>query len=118
MKKVETKRFVFIVTDRNRNNLHVGLSSNIIKTMDFYRLMPNLFFDAGKQLTNLVYFEELSTETAAEIRFKIINRFTRAQKEKIVRSVNSDWIDLTNALKYDGINKRVAFAQPLLSFAS
>ncbi len=118
MKKLENKRFVFIITDRNRNNIHVGLSSNLIKTMDFYRMMPNLFFDAGKQLTNLVYFEELNSENTAEMRFKTINRFTRTQKEKIIKSVNSDWMDLTNALKYEGVNKRINIPQTLLSFAS
>ena len=30
------KRFIYIITDRNRNNLHVGLCSDLIKTLDFY----------------------------------------------------------------------------------
>lgn len=97
------KKYVFIVTDRNRNNLHVGLSTNITKTMSFYRTMPNLFFDAGQQLTRLVYFEELRDEESADFRFKSVNRFTRAQKERIIRGVNPEWIDLTIGLEYEGI---------------
>jgi putative endonuclease len=112
------KKFVFIVTDRNRNNLHVGLSTNIISTMDFYRKMPNLFFDAGQQLTRLVYFEELNTETVAEHRFKTINRFTRSQKEKMIRAVNTDWIDLTLGLNYENRAKRSMVRQATLSFMS
>ncbi len=99
------KKFVFIVTDRNRNNLHIGLSANMMKTMSFYRQMPNLFFDAGQQLTRLVYFEELNTEDQANFRFKLINRFTRAQKEKMIRSVNPDWLDLTIGLDYEQVLK-------------
>ncbi len=97
------KKYVFVVTDRNRKNLHVGISSDLIKTMNFYRMMPNLFFDAGQQLTRLVYFEELNNEENANIRFKLINRYARIQKEKLIRSVNPDWLDLTIGLDYEKI---------------
>jgi len=109
------KRFVFIVTDRNRNNLHVGLSANLSSTMDFYRKMPHLFFDAGQQLTRLVYFEELTSELAADLRFKTISRFTRTQKEKMIRAVNTDWIDLTLGLNYEN-RARPMIRQSSLSF--
>jgi putative endonuclease len=111
------KKYVFIITDRNRNNLHVGLSANIVGTMNFYRKMPNLFFDAGQQLTRLVYFEELNTENEAEQRFRFINRFTRSQKEKMIRSVNSDWIDLTPGLNYEQLRRKSFTSQSTLSFA-
>jgi putative endonuclease len=113
------KRYVFIVTDRNRNNLHVGLSADLNKTMDFYQKMPNLFFDAGAQISRLVYFEELKTEQNAQIRFNLINRFTRAQKEKLIRAVNQDWIDLSTGLQHEAvIRKNVFMPQAMLSFAS
>jgi len=97
------KKFVYIVTDRNRTSMHVGMSSDLIKTLDFYKQMPNLFFDNGKQLTRLVYFEEFKTEAQALARFKLISRFTRAQKERLVRSCNPDWIDLTIGLDFENI---------------
>ena len=50
------KKYVYLVTDRNRSSLHVGMSADLIKTMSFYRQMPNLFFDSAQQLTRLVYF--------------------------------------------------------------
>ncbi|MEY5068169.1 MAG: hypothetical protein RLZ47_31 [Bacteroidota bacterium] len=92
------KKYVFIITDRNRNNLHVGLSTDLMKTMDFYSAMPCLFFDPGQQLSRLVYFEEYDNEQMANSRFRLINQFTKMQKERLVRSVNLDWIDLTPAL--------------------
>jgi len=97
------KKFVYIVTDRNRTSMHVGMSSDLIKTLDFYKQMPNLFFDNGKQLTRLVYFEEFKTEAQALSRFKLISRFTRMQKERLVRSCNPDWIDLTVGLDFENI---------------
>jgi putative endonuclease len=97
------KKFVYIVTDRNRTSLHVGMSADLIKTLDFYKKMPSLFFDSAQQLTRLVYFEEFRTETQALSRFKTVSRFTRMQKERLVRSCNPDWIDLTIGLDFEHI---------------
>ncbi|HYK77470.1 MAG TPA: GIY-YIG nuclease family protein [Daejeonella sp.] len=92
------KKYVYLVTDRNRSCLHVGMSADLMKTMAFYRQMPHLFFDSGQQLTRLVYFEELNSESDALQRFNLISRFTRIQKDRLVRSVNPDWLDLTLGL--------------------
>jgi len=79
------------------------MSSNLLKTLDFYKQMPSLFFDQGQQLTRLVYFEEFRTEAQALTRFKLLSRFTRVQKERLVRSCNPDWIDLTIGLDFEHI---------------
>lgn len=100
---MKTRKFVYLVTDRNRSSIHVGMSSDLMKTMSFYRQMPNLFFDSAHQLTRLVYFEDLNSENSAMERFKLISKFTRIQKEKMIRSVNPDWIDLTIGLDYEQI---------------
>jgi putative endonuclease len=101
------KRFIYIITDRNRKNLHVGLCSDLLKTLDFYKKMPTLFFDSAQQLNRLVYFEEINTEEQAMERFNIISTFTRPQKEKMIRPVNPDWVDLTIGLNFEsGIRVR------------
>ncbi|RCH55395.1 GIY-YIG nuclease family protein [Mucilaginibacter hurinus] len=100
------KRFIYIITDRNRNNLHVGLTSDLLKTLDFYKQMPTLFFDSAQQLNRLVYFEEINSEDMAMERFKYVSTFTRPQKEKLIRAVNKEWIDLTGALNMEN-NMRV-----------
>ena len=112
-----TKKFVYLVTDRNRTSIHVGMSTDLMKTMSFYRQMPNLFFDSGQQLTRLVYFEELSSEAAALERFNLINKFARIQKDRLIRSVNPDWIDLTIGLDFEQV--LVSGIQPMrASFSS
>jgi putative endonuclease len=114
---MKTKKFVYLVTDRNRTSIHVGMSTDLMKTMSFYRQMPNLFFDSGQQLTRLVYFEELSSEAAALERFNLINKFARIQKDRLIRSVNPDWIDLTIGLDFEQV--LVSGIQPMrASFSS
>lgn len=109
------KKYVYLVTDRNRSCLHVGMSTDLMKTMNFYRQMPNLFFDSGQQLSRLVYFEELNSENGAVQRFNLISRFTRIQKARLIRSVNPDWIDLTIGLDFE--QSMVAGIQPVSKMA-
>lgn len=112
------KKIVYVVTDRNRAALHVGMSADLKKTLDFYQKMPHLFFDNSQQYTRLVYFEEYRTEEQALGRFKQISRFTRTQKERLVRSCNPDWIDLTKGLDFESMYMRPRVKnQPLLPFA-
>jgi putative endonuclease len=99
------KRFVYIITDRNRKNLHVGMCSDLLKTLKFYGEMPTLFFDSAQQLNRLVYFEEINTEAQAMERFKQVSTYTRMQKEKMIRPVNPDWVDLTIGLNYESGQK-------------
>lgn len=111
------KKFVYIVTDRNRTTLHTGMSADLIKTLEFYRQMPSLFFDQTQQLNRLVYFEEFKTEAQALSRFKVVSRFTRMQKERLVRSCNPDWIDLTIGLDFEHITmNRPVITQVRLPF--
>jgi putative endonuclease len=86
------------------------MCADLQKALQFYKEMPNLFYDTTHQLNRLVYFEELNTELQAMSRFSIISKFTRSQKEKLIRSVNTDWIDLSLGLD---IEKQVAYPQVL-----
>lgn len=111
------KRFIYIITDRNRNNLHVGLCSDILKTIQFYTQMPTLFFDSAQQLNRLVYFEEINTEEQAMERFKFVSTFTRPQKEKMIRSVNPNWVDLTIGLNFENAGRTRPMIRPSVSAA-
>ena len=106
------KKFVFIVTDRNRIGLHVGISSDVKKTMAHYSNMPSLLFDSGSQLTRLVYFEELNTEGEALVRFNLLSKYTRVQKERLIRQANANWVDLASRLEIEsGYYSRVPASQ-------
>jgi putative endonuclease len=109
------KRFIYIITDRNRNNLHVGLCSDLVKTLNFYSEMPTLFFDSAQQLNRLVYFEEINSEELAMERFKQVSTYTRPQKEKMIRPVNPDWIDLTIGLNFENTLRNRMQIRPSVS---
>ncbi|QJD98148.1 GIY-YIG nuclease family protein [Mucilaginibacter robiniae] len=112
------KQFVYIITDRNRSNLHVGLCSDMVKTINFYREMPTLFFDQAQQLSRLVYFEEINSEEDAMERFKFVSAFTRSQKEKMIRSVNPNWLDLTTNLNIEQSVRKRPYMRPAMNAAA
>ena len=79
--------------------------------------MPTLFFDSAQHLNRLVYFEEINTEEQAMDRFKYVSTFTRPQKEKMIRSVNPDWIDLTIGLNFENNPRTRPIIRPSISAA-
>jgi putative endonuclease len=79
--------------------------------------MPTLFFDSAQQLNRLVYFEEINTEEQAMDRFKFVSTFTRPQKEKMIRSVNPDWVDLTIGLNFENTHRPRPMLRPSISAA-
>lgn len=89
------KQFIYILTDSNRRSLHVGLTQDLIYTMNYYKERHLAFFDSPKAVSRLVYLEETSTLEMARNRFKEISAYTRTQKEKIIRLKNMDWKDLS-----------------------
>jgi len=92
---IHMKRFVYILTDCNRKCLHVGLTDDLLKTVSFYKEHKQLFFDSTDKVSRLVYFEEFNAEEPALCRFNVLATFTRSQKERLIRSANKDWLDLS-----------------------
>jgi putative endonuclease len=89
----------------------------MLKAIQFYGQMPTLFFDSAQQLNRLVYFEEINTEEQAMERFKFVSTFTRPQKEKVIRSVNPDWVDLTTGLNFENNHRARPMIRPSISAA-
>jgi len=89
------KQFIYILTDSNRKNLHVGLTHDLSYTMKYCKEFQSLFFDSHKRVSRLVYFEEIVTVEKALKRLQEISKFTRSQKERMIRLINTNWNDLS-----------------------
>ena len=95
------KQYIYILTDSNRKALKVGLTHDLNYTMYYCKEMYSLYFDSHKKCSRLVYFEEVLTKEQALKRFQEISEFTRPQQERIIRSVNTDWRDLSLQSGYE-----------------
>ncbi|POY37519.1 nuclease [Solitalea longa] len=97
------KRYIYFMTDRNRSSIVVGTSDNLINTINKFRSIPNLHFGINDHYSRLVYFEQFENESLLQKRFAELQYLTKAQKEKIIRSINADWIDLSLAVDFENI---------------
>ena len=86
--------YIYILTDSNRNCLHVGMTNDLLTAKNTYKELPGLFFDACSKISRLVYHEALPSEMAALRRFKELSGYTRMQKERLIRKHNPNWVGL------------------------
>lgn len=87
--------YVYIMTNKNRNVLYVGVTNDLIRRAYEHRnhLDPDSF-TARYNVTNLVYFEETSDVHAALAREKQIKSWSRMKKFLLVREQNPGLSDL------------------------
>lgn len=93
--------YIYILTDCNRTCLHVGMSGDLTKAINSYKSLSGFCFDARSKITRLVYHESLPTEETALTRFQEVSKYTRMQKERLIRRYNPDWVDLGTRLPND-----------------
>lgn len=86
---------IYILTDSNRQCLHVGTTQDLQETTKTYKELYGLFFDAGSKIFRLVYQESYPTADAATKRFEELKCYTRTQKERLIRKNNPNWVDLS-----------------------
>lgn len=97
------KRYIYFMTDRNRSAITIGISDNLVHTINAYRNSPALFFDYASNQMRLVYFEEFTNNMLLQKRYDFLKMQTKAQKEKLIRSVNADWVDLSLGVDFEEI---------------
>lgn len=97
------KRYIYFMTDRNRSAITIGISDNLVHTINAYRNSPTMFFDYASGQMRLVYFEEFTNNMLLQKRYDFLKMLTKAQKEKLIRSVNADWVDLSLGVDFEEI---------------
>jgi putative endonuclease len=85
---------VYILTNRPRGVLYVGLSSSLSERIRQHRegLLPG--FTKRYNLTRLVYYEHVSTAALMIQREKRLNGWRREWKIELVEKMNPTWRDL------------------------
>jgi len=86
--------YIYILTDCNRTYLHVGMADDLSKAANTYARLSGLFFDACSKVSRLVYHEKYPSEEVALARFNELSKYTRMQKERLIRKHNPNWVNL------------------------
>lgn len=91
--------YVYILTDCNRKYLHVGMTDDLHRAAATYKELRELFFDAETSASRLVYHEAFLSEEEALLRFTELSRYTRMQKERLIRRYNPNWLNLKPTIR-------------------
>jgi len=90
--------FVYILASRYKGTLYVGVTNNLSRRVGEHKggLVRGFTRDYGIHL--LVYYEEYATILEARARERVLKRWRREWKIKLIESVNPRWRDLTPEL--------------------
>jgi putative endonuclease len=91
--------WVYIMTNRRDGTLYTGVTSNLARRVYEHRTGATPGFTKRYGLTRLVYAEKYEKIGAAIQREKQIKHLTRAEKVRLIHSLNPDWNDLYGDLQ-------------------
>ena len=90
--------WVYLLADRYRGTLYVGVTSDLAFRVTQHRAGKGSAFCRRHGLTRLVWADRCSTIEEAITHEKRIKRWRRAWKIDLIETANPDWDDLYDAL--------------------
>ena len=108
-------KYLYFITNSNRSEIIVGMTDDIVRFAKSCRNeQENLFNTSEIAPFRLVYFEEYADIFKAKDRYRIVSKWTRAQKEKLIRLHNQQWTDLSEAVIIEELTKSINIKNPIL----
>ncbi|TDS13230.1 GIY-YIG nuclease family protein [Sphingobacterium paludis] len=89
------KYTVYIITDSNRTYLETGMCTDVHRRLAEIKDASSILFAGTSRLNNMVYTEHYENKEQAEAREMQLKHFTRMQRERLVRSKNPNWLNLS-----------------------
>ena len=86
--------YVYMVTNKHRNVLYTGVTSNLVGRIYIHRNELVDGFSKRYKVHDIVWFEHHETAVSAITREKRIKKWRRAWKDELVAQMNPGWIDL------------------------
>ncbi|TVZ25592.1 putative endonuclease [Gillisia sp. Hel_I_86] len=87
---------VYIITNKNHTVLYTGVTSNLVKRIYQHKTKAYIGFSSIYNCDQLVYFKEFSSIIEAISYEKKLKAGSRANKEKLINSLNPEWKDLSD----------------------
>lgn len=90
--------YVYIMANKRNGTLYTGITSNLARRIWEHKNKIVEGFTKRYGVSTLVYCETFNTADDAIEREKIIKRWKRHWKLKMIEQVNPNWTDLYNEL--------------------
>ena len=78
----------------NGRALYTGMTNDLARRVGEHKEGKGSFYTAKYKCHKLVYFEEFGLVDQAIVREKVIKKLSRANKEKLIDSMNPERVDL------------------------
>ena len=88
------KYWVYMMLSANGRALYTGVTNNLGRRVCEHKEGRGSTFTAKYKCHKLVYFEEFGLVDQAIAREKVIKKLSRANKEKLIDSMNPERVDL------------------------
>jgi putative endonuclease len=92
--------FVYILANRPRGVLYVGVTNNLARRVSEHRAKIVPGFASGHGLILLVHVEEYASILDARAREHALKRWRRAWKFELIEKNNPEWGDLSGDLSF------------------
>jgi putative endonuclease len=91
---MEARFFVYILANRPRGVLYVGVTNDIARRIWEHKAKVAPGFTSKYGVTRLVYYEEYASILEARARERSLKKWRRVWKFELVEKVNPTWSDL------------------------
>ena len=90
--------YVYILASRYRGTLYVGITNDLSRRTSEHKggMVPG--FTKKYKVHLLVYYEEFASVLEARARERVLKRWRREWKFRLIENVNPRWRDLTSDL--------------------
>jgi putative endonuclease len=90
--------YVYILANRFRGTLYVGVTNDLGRRVGEHKggVVPG--FTKTYKIDRLVYTEEYASILEARARERVLKRWRREWKFKLIEDINPDWHDLSDTL--------------------
>lgn len=89
---------VYIVASKKNGTLYVGVTSDLVKRIWQHKNHVVTGFTEEYEVNQLVYFEQFDDMTNAITREKVLKKWNRAWKIRLIEKTNPNWLDLYNEI--------------------
>ena len=95
---MDNRFYVYILASRYRGTLYVGITNDLSRRVGEHKsgLVPG--FTKKYKVNQLVYYEEYESVLDARARERVLKRWRREWKFRMIEGINPRWRDLTSEL--------------------
>ncbi len=85
---------IYIISNQSNSVLYIGVTSNLIQRVFQHKAKMVSGFTQKYNVSKLVYFEQFDDMREAIEREKVLKKWNRLWKERLITKYNPGWLDL------------------------